>query len=132
MSSAPSSSSSSSSSTTSKPTLTDKDLWGEKDAVLSEIESQIASLTDAQLENRIRMYEGNIRAMSNEVKRLTEEQKKAQEKIKDNNEKIKMNKQLPYLVSNVIEVSSSRSSFSFLLSLIGSLLLFHHHLDSGL
>jgi len=26
------------------------------------------------------------------------------EKIKDNKEKIKMNKQLPYLVSNVVEV----------------------------
>ena len=36
--------------------------------------------------------------------RLTHESKTLEAKIKENAEKIKMNKQLPYLVSNVIEV----------------------------
>ena len=36
---------------------------------------------------------------------LTHEQTSMIEQIKDNKEKIKMNKQLPYLVANVVEVS---------------------------
>ena len=43
--------------------------------------------------------------MKSEQLRLHHEHIAAQEKIKDNKEKIKLNKQLPYLVSNVVEVS---------------------------
>ena len=42
--------------------------------------------------------------MRSEVKQLQQEQGAVQEKIKENNEKIKMNKQLPYLVANVVEI----------------------------
>ena len=42
--------------------------------------------------------------MKSEVVRLQHEQTAMRERIKDNKEKIKLNKQLPYLVSNVIEV----------------------------
>jgi len=42
--------------------------------------------------------------MKSEQTRLTHEQNSMKEKIKDNQNKIKMNKQLPYLVGNVLEV----------------------------
>lgn len=44
------------------------------------------------------------RIMKSDVQRVQLEQKSAEEKIKENNEKIKMHKQLPYLVSNVVEI----------------------------
>lgn len=43
--------------------------------------------------------------MKSEVMRITHELTAQTEKIKENTEKIKVNKTLPYLVSNVIEVS---------------------------
>jgi ATP-dependent 26S proteasome regulatory subunit len=42
--------------------------------------------------------------MKSETLRLQHEQGAMKEKIKDNEEKVKMNKQLPYLVANVVEV----------------------------
>lgn len=42
--------------------------------------------------------------MKSEIIRLQHEQAAMKERIKDNKEKIKMNKQLPYLVGNVVEV----------------------------
>lgn len=42
--------------------------------------------------------------MKSENKRLAYEQQAMRDRIKENKEKIKMNKQLPYLVGNVVEV----------------------------
>ena len=42
--------------------------------------------------------------MKSETLRLGHEQTNMREKINDNLEKIKLNKQLPYLVANVVEV----------------------------
>lgn len=42
--------------------------------------------------------------MKSENRRLQYDQAAVKERIKDNKEKIKMNKQLPYLVGNVVEV----------------------------
>lgn len=47
-----------------------------------------------------------------ESSRLMHEVKGANDRIKENNEKIKMNKQLPYLVSNVVEVRVLRRHLS--------------------
>jgi len=44
--------------------------------------------------------------MKSEVLRVTHELQAMKDKIKENSEKIKVNKTLPYLVSNVIEVSA--------------------------
>lgn len=46
--------------------------------------------------------------MRSESMRLNHERTKMLEQIKDNTEKIKNNKQLPYLVGNVVEVSPPR------------------------
>ena len=78
-------------------------VWGDDDEAAT-IDAQIASLDANQLNNRTRMLDNNIKVMRSELNRLTHEVKAQQDKIKDNNEKIKMNKQLPYLVSNVIEI----------------------------
>ena len=43
--------------------------------------------------------------MRSEIMRVSHELQAQKEKIKENTEKIKVNKTLPYLVSNVIEVS---------------------------
>jgi len=42
--------------------------------------------------------------MKSETQRLTHEQSHMTEKIKDNTDKIENNRQLPYLVGNVIEI----------------------------
>ena len=47
--------------------------------------------------------------MRSETLRLQHEQSVMKEKIRDNGEKIKQNKVLPYLVGNVVEVSSEVS-----------------------
>ena len=50
------------------------------------------------------MLENEIRVLKDENQRLSLEQTGNKEKVKDNAEKIKLNKQLPYLVGNVVEV----------------------------
>jgi len=70
----------------------------------NEILNQVAGKTDDEIANMIKLFDNNIRAMRNEEKRLGHEIKGAQARIKENQEKIKLNKQLPYLVSNIVEV----------------------------
>lgn len=43
-------------------------------------------------------------SMRHEMQRLNGEQQKVRERIQDNQEKIKLNKQLPYLVGNIVEI----------------------------
>lgn len=54
---------------------------------------------------RTKLLECEIKIMKSDVMRITHELQTQTEKIKENTEKIKVNKTLPYLVSNVIEVS---------------------------
>jgi 26S proteasome regulatory subunit T5 len=42
--------------------------------------------------------------MKSEIERLSHEQAGVKERIKENQEKIKLNRQLPYLVGNIVEV----------------------------
>ena len=46
--------------------------------------------------------------MKSEKLRLSHEQNSMKERIKDNADKVKMNKQLPYLVGNIVEVRGLR------------------------
>jgi len=66
--------------------------------------TELNKLTDEEIMNRIKIYENNVKAMKNEEKIARHDMAQVQAKIKDNNDKIKLNKQLPYLVSNVVEV----------------------------
>ena len=83
--------------------LKESDLWGD-DEESQRIERQLAEWSVDRINQQTRMLDENIRIMKLETSRMEHEQKALEAKIKDTNEKVKMNKQLPYLVSNVIEV----------------------------
>jgi 26S proteasome regulatory subunit T5 len=55
--------------------------------------------------------------MRSETLRLSHEHSAMREKIRDNGEKIKQNKVLPYLVGNVVEVSSIHVDLQRMLTL---------------
>eukprot|EP00828_Plagiopyla_frontata_P008693 TRINITY_DN1438_c0_g1_i1.p1 TRINITY_DN1438_c0_g1~~TRINITY_DN1438_c0_g1_i1.p1 ORF type:complete len:465 (+),score=95.88 TRINITY_DN1438_c0_g1_i1:127-1521(+) len=69
-----------------------------------EILRQVEHLTNDELQQRIRIFESNIRAMKQEQTKYNSDIKKVTGKIKENKDKIKMNIQLPWLVSNVLEI----------------------------
>eukprot|EP00299_Pterocystis_sp_00344_P008206 c3021_g1_i1.p1 GENE.c3021_g1_i1~~c3021_g1_i1.p1 ORF type:complete len:427 (-),score=98.15 c3021_g1_i1:34-1284(-) len=68
------------------------------------IEEELANCSTEEIFARARMIENETKLLKQEVQRLAAEHKQIQERTKDNNEKIKLNKQLPYLVGNVIEI----------------------------
>ncbi|PVU94271.1 hypothetical protein BB561_002679 [Smittium simulii] len=70
----------------------------------SDIDQDILKLSDQEISTRTRLIENEIRVLKSEYSRLSHEQQAMEEKIKDNSQKIKMNKQLPYLVANVVEI----------------------------
>jgi 26S proteasome regulatory subunit T5 len=79
------------------------------EAALQEVEEiqigeEIQNSTADEINNRIKLIDNEIKVLKNENTRLTHEQNAMKEKIKENNEKIKLNKQLPYLVGNVVEL----------------------------
>lgn len=53
---------------------------------------------------RTRLLDNEIRVLKDENQRMGLELTGNKEKIKDNAEKIKLNRQLPYLVGNVVEI----------------------------
>lgn len=66
---------------------------------------------------RARLIENEMKMLKNEAVRLTHEQNALKERIKENNDKIKLNKQLPYLVGNVVEVCDGVSGVILVLML---------------
>ena len=64
-------------------------------------------MTNEQIRQRIKLLDNDIRIMRSEENRINHESNAQRERIKDNKEKIKLNKQLPYLVANIVEVSPS-------------------------
>jgi len=86
------------------PKLPDsKDIWAD-DPVLEALGDEINTLSADDIEQRTRLLENDIKVMKSETMRLSHEQQTLKERIKDNNEKIKLNKQLPYLVGNIVEL----------------------------
>lgn len=69
-----------------------------------QIDSEILNSKPDEILGRAKLIENETKFLKNELTRLTHEQMAMKEKIKENNEKIKLNKQLPYLVANVVEV----------------------------
>lgn len=65
---------------------------------------ELATLSAADLDTRSRLLENDLRVMKSEIIRLQHEQASMMEQLGDNLEKIKLNKQLPYLVANVVEL----------------------------
>ncbi|KAK7221921.1 hypothetical protein V2G26_009924 [Clonostachys chloroleuca] len=73
----------------------------EDDDVLDE---EILSLSTQDIQTRKRLLENDSRIMKSELSRLSHEKAAMGEKIKDNMDKIANNRQLPYLVGNVVEL----------------------------
>ncbi|KAJ3054793.1 26S proteasome regulatory subunit 6A [Rhizophlyctis rosea] len=80
-----------------------EDIKPEQDE-LEELGQEILRASTDEIANRVKLLENDIKIMKSEQLRLSHEQNAMKERIKDNQEKIKMNKQLPYLVSNVVEI----------------------------
>ncbi|KAL2843646.1 P-loop containing nucleoside triphosphate hydrolase protein [Aspergillus pseudoustus] len=68
------------------------------------LDEEILGSSTADIVKRRRMLENELRIMKSEYQRLTHEQNTMREKVKDNQEKIENNRQLPYLVGNVVEL----------------------------
>ena len=68
------------------------------------IYEELSSLTNHEIENRIRMFEDNIRIMRSEEAQLKAEHNNIKLDIKDSEDKVAKNRVLPYLISNVIEL----------------------------
>eukprot|EP01116_Phalansterium_solitarium_P004488 TRINITY_DN15504_c0_g1_i1.p1 TRINITY_DN15504_c0_g1~~TRINITY_DN15504_c0_g1_i1.p1 ORF type:complete len:428 (-),score=67.34 TRINITY_DN15504_c0_g1_i1:99-1382(-) len=79
------------------------------EAALAETEkedlpSEILNAAADEISSRVKLLDNEIKFLKNETNRLGHEQNAMKEKIKDNAEKIKLNKQLPYLVGNIVEL----------------------------
>jgi len=61
-------------------------------------------MTVGELRQRIHLINNDIRIMKSDVQRITHESRGQRDRIRDNQEKVKLNKQLPYLVANVVEI----------------------------
>jgi len=81
--------------------LEDKEIWKEADSDLPE---EMLRLSDEDIIKKARLIENEAKVLKNEALRLGHEQTALKERIKENNDKIKLNKQLPYLVGNVVEI----------------------------
>lgn len=68
------------------------------------LEPEILLMSNEELRQRIRLMDNDIRIMRSDMQRIDHESNSQRERIKENNEKVKMNKQLPYLVGNVVEI----------------------------
>lgn len=88
--------------------MEEKSIWDDREALEDMGQEILRSSTD-DINSRTRLLENDIKVMASELKRLQHEQAHMREKIKDNKEKIKLNRQLPYLVGNVVELLEMHS-----------------------
>lgn len=75
-------------------------VWGDTD----EIPPHVASLSNEDLKQHIRAIDNEVRIMKSEINKIKHETSTHSQHIRENKEKVKVNKQLPYLVANVVEV----------------------------
>merc|ERR1711977_594869 len=68
------------------------------------IDEEIYNLSTQEISTRKRLLENDSRIMKSEYQRLSHEKATMKDKIKDNLDKIENNRQLPYLVGNVVEL----------------------------
>ena len=66
------------------------------------IDDETASMSIAELRQRIQLIDNEIRIFRSDIQRINHESRGQRERIRENIEKVKLNKQLPYLVGNVV------------------------------
>ncbi|ETN41070.1 26S protease regulatory subunit 6A [Cyphellophora europaea CBS 101466] len=69
-----------------------------------EIDVEILQSSTRDIINRRRLLENELKILKSEFHRLKHEETTMKDKIKDNMDKIENNRQLPYLVGNVVEL----------------------------
>ena len=69
-----------------------------------DLPEEFKTMSAVDIERRTRLLDNEVRVLREETQRLTSEGQGLKEKVKENKEKIKLNNQLPYLVSNIVEV----------------------------
>lgn len=74
------------------------------DAEDDEFDDDTRHMSVSELRQRIHLLSSDIRVMKSDVQRIMHESAGQRDRIKDNQDKVKLNKQLPYLVANVVEV----------------------------
>ncbi|KMZ70105.1 hypothetical protein ZOSMA_1G00760 [Zostera marina] len=67
-------------------------------------EDQLSSMTTEDIVRASRLLDNEIRILKDELQRTNLDVESFKEKVKENQEKIKLNKQLPYLVGNIVEI----------------------------
>jgi ATP-dependent 26S proteasome regulatory subunit len=67
-------------------------------------DDETSHMTVQDIRQRIHLLNNDIRIMKSDVQRITHESRAQRERIRENQEKVKLNKQLPYLVANVVEI----------------------------
>ena len=67
-------------------------------------DDETQSMSISELRQRIHLLDNDIRVMKSDCQRISHESRGQKERIRENQEKVKVNKQLPYLVGNVVEV----------------------------
>ncbi|XP_066369904.1 26S proteasome regulatory subunit 6A homolog [Miscanthus floridulus] len=67
-------------------------------------DDQLTSMSTEDIIRASRLLDNEIRVLKDELQRTNLELESFKEKIKENQEKIKLNKQLPYLVGNIVEI----------------------------
>ena len=77
---------------------------GTENTPIEEFPEELNYLSSEDLNTRSRLLENDLRIMKSEIIRLQHEQASMMEQLQDNMEKIKLNKQLPYLVANIVEL----------------------------
>lgn len=61
-------------------------------------------MSSEELRQRVRLLDNEIRIMKSDIQSIDADSESQRKRIKENLDKIKLNKQLPYLVGNVVEV----------------------------
>jgi len=87
-------------------------------------DDETTTMSNTDLRQRIRLLDNDIRVMKSDVQRIHHEGRAQKERIRENLEKVKMNKQLPYLVGNVIEILEPNAEDGELMNHLLQLLLF--------
>mmetsp|Transcript_3584 Transcript_3584/g.8554 ORF Transcript_3584/g.8554 Transcript_3584/m.8554 type:complete len:458 (+) Transcript_3584:147-1520(+) len=67
-------------------------------------DEETRTMSTGELRQRIHLLSNDIRVMKSDVQRITHESRGQRDRIRENQEKVKINKQLPYLVANVVEI----------------------------
>jgi 26S proteasome regulatory subunit T5 len=79
------------------------EIWGDAG---DDLGIDVEGMTTDDIKQRRIMIDNEISILRSEERRIDHESRVQAEKIKENKEKIKLNKQLPYLVGNVVEILS--------------------------